>query len=112
MPLPDDVAIRRFPGVISDAPESDTVRHIKLLLSFVLTLGGLMTGPAGRAQARPLFIDSPAASEVGADGTDAPEIAPIESALPAPVRGLFAPVGVTGMGMVSMRVPDGLYSSR
>jgi hypothetical protein len=84
MPLPDDVAIRRFPGVISDAPESDTVRHIKLLLSFVLTLGGLMTGPAGRAQARPLFIDSPAASEVGADGTDAPEIAPIESALPAP----------------------------
>jgi len=59
-------------------------RHIKLLPGLVLTLGGLLNGPAVFAQARPLLIDSPNASEVGADGSDAAEIAPIESALPEP----------------------------
>jgi hypothetical protein len=59
-------------------------RHTTMRLVFVFTLGGLMTGPAAFAQARPLLIDSPAGSEVGADATDAPEMAPLESTLPAP----------------------------
>jgi hypothetical protein len=97
MPIPDDVAIGRLLGVLSDAPESETVlnnestvipghitRPIRLLLGLALTLGGLMNGPAVFAQVHPLFIDSPAGSEVGADGADAPEIAPLESTLTAP----------------------------
>lgn len=59
-------------------------RHIKLLLGLAFTLGGLMNGPKVSAQVHPLFIDSPAANEVEADGPDAPEIAPLESALPEP----------------------------
>jgi hypothetical protein len=59
-------------------------RHIKLLPGLVLTLGGLTMGPAVFAQVQPLFIDSPAASEARADGSDAPEIAPPENALPGP----------------------------
>jgi hypothetical protein len=59
-------------------------RHRKLLPGLVLTLGGLITGSTLFAQAHPLFIDSPVMSEVGADGADAPEIAPLESTLPQP----------------------------
>jgi len=59
-------------------------RHIKQLLGLVLTLGGVMSGPTVFAQVHPLLIDSPAASDVGADGSEAPEIAPLESTLPAP----------------------------
>src|ERR1700730_7375985 len=59
-------------------------RHIKFRLGLALTLGGLTNGPAVLAQVHPLLIDSPAASEVGADGADAPEIAPLESTLPEP----------------------------
>ncbi len=58
--------------------------HRKLLPGLVLTLGGLLNGPTVFAQVRPLFVDSPVASDVGADGSDAAEIAPIESALPEP----------------------------
>jgi len=60
-------------------------RHIKQLLGLVLTLGGVMSGPTVSAQVRPLLIDSPAVSDVGVDGSDAPEIAPLESTQPAPV---------------------------
>src|SRR5512141_258959 len=59
-------------------------RHSKLPLGLVLTLGGLTMGPAVFAQVQPLFIDSPAASEARADGSDASEIAPTENALPGP----------------------------
>lgn len=59
-------------------------RHIKRLLGLVLTLGGLANGPTVSAQMHPLFIDSPTVSEAAADGSDAPEIAPLESALPDP----------------------------
>lgn len=50
----------------------------------MLTVGGFVSGPMVFAQVPPLFIDSPAGSEVGADGADAPEMAPLESTLPAP----------------------------
>ena len=60
------------------------MRHRKLLPGLVLTLGGLAMGSAVSAQVQPLFIDSPAVSEVGADGSAAPEIAPLDSALPEP----------------------------
>ena len=59
-------------------------RHIKQLLGLALTLGCVTSGPTLSAQVHPLLLDSPAASDVGADGTDAPEIAPLESTLPAP----------------------------
>ncbi len=59
-------------------------RHMNLLAGFVLTLAALMNGPAAFAQVRPLSIDSPSASDAGADGTDAFEIAPMESTLTAP----------------------------
>jgi len=59
-------------------------RHIKLLVSLALTLGGLTMKPTLFAKAHPLFVDSPAASEAGADGSDATEIAPLESTLPEP----------------------------
>jgi hypothetical protein len=58
--------------------------HIKLLPGLMLTLGGLTMDPTVSAQVHPLFIDSPAASEVGAAVSEAPEIAPLESALPQP----------------------------
>jgi len=59
-------------------------RHIKLPLGLMLTLGSLTTGPMVMAQVHPLYVDSPVVSETGADVTDAPEIAPLESALPEP----------------------------
>ena len=59
-------------------------RHIQLVLSSMLTFGGLANGPTLFAQGHPLFIDSPTASDVGADANDAPEIAPLEGMLPAP----------------------------
>jgi hypothetical protein len=58
-----------------------TTRHIKRLLGVVLMLGGFANGPTVSAQVHPLFFDSPAASEA-ADGSEAPEISPLESALP------------------------------
>ncbi len=58
--------------------------HIRLLLGSVLALGSFTIGPAVLAQEHPLFIDSPAASDVGADAVEAPEIAPLESTLPPP----------------------------
>ena len=58
--------------------------HSKPLLGFVLALGGLTIAPAVSAQVQPLFVDSRAVSEMGADDSDAPEIAPLESALPLP----------------------------
>jgi hypothetical protein len=60
------------------------LRHSRLL-GFVLTLGGLTNGPAVFAQVHPLFIDSPAVSDAAGDGSDAPEIAPLESTAPEPV---------------------------
>jgi len=57
-----------------------TTRHIKRLLG-VLMLGGFANGPAMYAQVHPLFFDSPTVSEA-ADGSEAPEIAPLEIALP------------------------------
>ena len=59
-------------------------RHIKLRVGLALTLGGLTNGPAVLAQVHPLLIDSPAVSEVEADGADASETAPLESTLPEP----------------------------
>ena len=59
-------------------------RHIKFALGSVLTVGIFVNAPTVFAQVPPLFIDSPAASEVGADGADAPEMAPLESTVPAP----------------------------
>lgn len=59
-------------------------RHIHLLPGVMLTLCGLMHQPAVLAQAHPLFIDSPAAFDAGADGAEALEIAPLESTLPSP----------------------------
>ena len=59
-------------------------RHSKLLLGFALTLGGLTNGPAVFGQVHPLFVDSPAVSDAAGDGSYAPEIAPLESTLPAP----------------------------
>jgi len=60
-------------------------RHTKLLVGLVVTLRGLTTGPSLFAQAHPVFIDSPTASEAGVDGSDAPEIAPLEGTAPEPV---------------------------
>jgi hypothetical protein len=59
-------------------------RHIKQLFGLVLTLGGVMNGPTVFAQVHPLLIDSPVASDAGAGGADAPEIAPLEGTLPEP----------------------------
>jgi hypothetical protein len=59
-------------------------RHSKLLLGLVFPLGCLTMGPVASAQVHPLFIDSPTATAAAADGSDATEIAPLESALPDP----------------------------
>lgn len=59
-------------------------RHRNLLLGLVFPLGCLAMAPMVCAQVRPLFIDSPAATEVTADGSAATEIAPLESVLPNP----------------------------
>ena len=93
-----DVAVRSSFAVISYAanigatsigaanigPPRHMTRNIKVLLGFTLALGGSWNAPTALAQVHPLYIDSPAASEVGADGADAAEIAPLESALPEP----------------------------
>jgi len=59
-------------------------RHTKLVLGFVPVFASFVYGPAPTAQAQPLAIDSPAATDADADSADAPELAPLESAPPEP----------------------------
>lgn len=78
-----------YSGVISDAAIIGAwgwhmTRHIRIRLGLALMLCVLMHGPRAFAQLHPLFVDSPADSEAGADASDAPEIAPLESTVPEP----------------------------
>src|SRR5579872_491890 len=85
--MSDDVAIGSYLVVISGANRTTMAQgmtQLKLPLGLMITFGGLTIGSAASAQVHPLFIDSPTVSEIAADDSDAPEIAPLESALPDP----------------------------
>lgn len=57
-------------------------RLTKMPLGIVLTLSAFTMEPTVFAHERLLFIDSPEVFDAGADGSDALEIAPVESPLP------------------------------